>query len=100
MEHRQAEQRVRELTALLERYNHEYYVLDAPSVDDYTFDQLMHELAALEQAYPDLLSPNSPTQRVGGTASSTFSKVSHAVQMQSLQDVFDFGAVPGCPVQR
>ena len=93
MEHRQAEQRVRELTALLERYNHEYYVLDAPSVDDYTFDQLMHELAALEQTYPDLLSPNSPTQRVGGTASSTFSKVSHAVQMQSLQDVFDFEQV-------
>ncbi len=93
MEHKQAKQRVRELSTLLEQYNHEYYVLDNPSVDDYTYDTLMHELADLEQQFPDLLSPHSPTQRVGGTASSTFDKVTHAVQMQSLQDVFSFEQV-------
>ncbi|MCR5717837.1 MAG: NAD-dependent DNA ligase LigA [Oscillospiraceae bacterium] len=93
MEHEQAKQRIAELSELLERYNHEYYVLDRPSVDDYTYDTLMHELADLEREFPDLLSPQSPTQRVGGTASNTFEKVSHAVQMQSLQDVFGFEQV-------
>ncbi len=93
MDHEQAEARVQELTALLERYNHEYYVLDNPSVEDYEYDALIHELADLEQQFPDLLSPHSPTQRVGGAASSSFEKVSHAVQMQSLQDVFDFEQV-------
>lgn len=93
MEHEQAEARVQELTALLERYNHEYYVLDDPSVEDHVYDELIHELAGLEQQFPDLLSPHSPTQRVGGKASSSFEKVPHAVQMQSLQDVFDLEQV-------
>lgn len=93
MEHNKAQQRVRELTALLERYNREYYVQDNPSVDDFTYDTLMHELAQLERDFPDLLSPQSPTQRVGGMASATFRKVPHEVQMQSLQDVFGFEQV-------
>ena len=93
MDYQQAKERIEELSALLERYNHEYYVLDNPSVDDYTYDMLMHELADLEKQYPDLLSPQSPTQRVGGKASNVFTKVSHEVQMQSLQDVFDFEQV-------
>ena len=57
MEFEQAKQRVAELSELLERYNHEYYVQDNPSVDDHTYDMLMHELAGLEQKYPELLSP-------------------------------------------
>ncbi len=93
MERAKAELRIQELSAMLEQYNHEYYVLDNPSVDDYTYDTLMRELRALEEAYPDLLSPHSPSQRVGGTASNDFQKVSHAVQMQSLQDVFNFEQV-------
>ncbi len=93
MDHEAAKMRVRELSELLERYNYEYYVQDNPSVDDFTYDTLMHELAGLEREHPDLLSPQSPTQRVGGLASSTFEKVSHAVQMQSLQDVFGFEQV-------
>lgn len=93
MEHTQAEQRVKALSALLEQYNYEYYVQDNPSVDDYTYDTLMHELADLEKEFPDLLSPQSPTQRVGGNASNDFAKVQHAVQMQSLQDVFSFEQV-------
>ena len=82
MDHTQAKARIEELSGLLEQYNHEYYVLDNPSVDDYTYDMLMHELADLEQQYPDLRSAHSPTQRVGGTASNQFEKVSHEVQMQ------------------
>lgn len=93
MERNQAEQRIRELSALLEQYNYEYYVQDDPSVDDLTYDKLMHELADLEQAFPDLLSPQSPTQRVGGNASNDFAKVAHTVQMQSLQDVFSYEQV-------
>lgn len=93
MERTQAQQRIAELSALLEQYNHEYYVMDAPSVDDYTYDTLMRELRTLEAQYPELLSAQSPSQRVGGMASNDFQKVSHAVQMQSLQDVFDFEQV-------
>lgn len=90
MEFNDAKVRIAELSRLLEQYNYEYYVQDAPSVDDHTYDMLMHELADLEREHPSLLSPQSPTQRVGGTASSSFAKVPHEVQMQSLQDVFRF----------
>ncbi|HAJ98296.1 MAG TPA: DNA ligase (NAD(+)) LigA [Ruminococcus sp.] len=93
MEYQQAKERIQELSRLLTQYEYEYYVLDNPSVDDYTYDMLMHELADLERQFPDLLSPQSPTQRVGGKASNTFEKVSHEVQMQSLQDVFSFEQV-------
>ncbi len=93
MERTKAEERIKVLSAQLEQYNYEYYVQDHPSVDDYTYDTMMRELRALEEAFPDLLSPQSPTQRVGGTASNEFQKVSHAVQMQSLQDVFNFEQV-------
>lgn len=93
MERTTAQQRIAELSAKLEQYNYEYYVQDAPSVDDYTYDTMMRELRALEEEYPDLLSPQSPSQRVGGMASNDFQKVSHIVQMQSLQDVFNFEQV-------
>ena len=89
----QAEKRIQELSGLLEQYNFEYYVQDNPSVEDYVYDGLMQELRSLETEFPELLSPQSPSQRVGGTASNQFEKVSHAVQMQSLQDVFDFEQV-------
>ena len=71
MDFAQAQARAAELTRLLEQYNREYYVLDAPSVDDHTYDMLMHELADLERAFPVLLTPDSPTQRVGGAAAGT-----------------------------
>lgn len=93
MERSKAEERIKVLSAQLEQYNYEYYVQDRPSVDDYTYDTMMCELRALEEEFPDLLSPQSPTQRVGGTASNDFQKVSHAVQMQSLQDVFNYEQV-------
>ncbi len=93
MERSEAAARIAELSATLEQYNYEYYVQDNPSVDDYTYDTMMRELRGLEEQFPELLSPQSPTQRVGGTASANFAKVQHTVQMQSLQDVFNFEQV-------
>ncbi|MGN0676435.1 MAG: NAD-dependent DNA ligase LigA [Ruminococcus sp.] len=78
---------------MLEKYGYEYYVLDNPTVSDYEYDMLMQELKKLESDYPELVSPSSPTQRVGGTALNTFEKVIHTVQMGSLQDVFSFEQV-------
>ena len=93
MDKKDAEKRVKELSELLEKYTYQYYVLDAPEVSDYEFDMLMQELKGLESEFPELIRPESPTQRVGGVASSKFPKVAHAVQMASLQDVFYFEQV-------
>lgn len=93
MELEAAKQRVQALTAQLEQWNRQYYVEDAPSVSDYEYDMTMQELKALEAAFPALISPHSPTQRVGGMALSQFEKVTHSVQMGSLQDVFSFSEV-------
>ena len=72
----------------LEQYNYEYYVMDNPTVDDFTYDKLMQRLIALEETHPELKSPDSPTQRVGGEVLEGFGEVVHQVQMQSLGDVF------------
>lgn len=88
-----AQKRIEELSELLEKYNYQYYVLDNPDISDYDFDMLMQELKGLEEQFPELILPSSPTQRVGGTALNTFEKVSHSVQMASLQDVFSFEQV-------
>ncbi len=70
-----------------------YYNQDNPIADDYEYDMLMQELKSLEAEYPALLRPDSPTQRVGGKASGKFEKVTHTVQMGSLQDVFSYEQV-------
>lgn len=93
MNKQEAEKRIIELSEILEKYGYEYYVLDNPTVSDYEYDMLMQELKKLESDYPELVSPSSPTQRVGGTALNTFEKVTHTVQMGSLQDVFSFEQV-------
>lgn len=80
----EAAARADELTRLIEEANHRYYVLDDPSVDDATYDAWMRELAALEEAHPDLARPESPTTRVGGRPASAFAEVRHAVPMLSL----------------
>ena len=85
-----AEKRIAELSEQLEKYSYQYYVLDAPEISDYDFDMMMQELKGLEAEYPELILPTSPTQRVGGVALSKFEKVTHTVQMASLQDVFSF----------
>ena len=82
-------ERVEELTKLLEKYNYEYYVLDNPSVSDAEYDRLMQELMALEKQYPELLSPLSPSQRVGGQVQDEFKKVTHQRMMLSLANAFN-----------
>ena len=81
------EQRAEELRALLNRWLYEYHVLDDPSVDDATYDRHYDELVALEEAHPGLVTPDSPTQRVGAPASERFQKVQHLTAMGSLEKV-------------
>ena len=81
-------ERVITLTSILEEANYRYYVLDDPQMPDFEYDRLLRELEDLEASHPELASPNSPTKRVGGEALSKFQKVTHAVSLMSLQDVF------------
>ena len=77
------------LSELLEEYNYQYYVLDNPSVPDSEYDHIFQQLQKLEKENPDLISPNSPTQKVGGIALSKFEQVTHSKPMLSLDNVFD-----------
>ena len=81
--------RVEELRDLIRRHEHAYYVLDRPEVSDAEYDALFLELRRIEDERPDLLAPDSPTQRVGGEASEQFAKVKHRSPMLSLQNAFD-----------
>lgn len=89
MDRIKAEERVIELNEQLRNYGHAYYVLDKPVVPDAVYDQLLNELIELENLYPDLIFPDSPTQRVGGTPLSNFKKVQHERPMLSLSNVFN-----------
>ena len=81
-------EQISQLRAQLEEHNHNYYVLDAPSIPDAEYDRLMRELSALEQANPEFQSPDSPTQKVGGAALDKFEQVTHQVPMLSLDNAF------------
>ena len=83
-----AKQEIERLTAILEEANHQYYVLDAPTMPDYEYDRMLRQLEELEAQYPELASPLSPTKRVGGEALSRFVKYEHEIPLESLQDVF------------
>ena len=91
MELEQARKRAEELRVIIEKNNRLYYDQDAPELEDFEYDALNRELKQIEAEYPELVTASSPTQHVGGTASSKFSKVTHAVKMESLQDAFSFG---------
>lgn len=93
MDINEAKKRLDELKTVIEKANRNYYDLDAPTLEDDEYDALMRELRDIEQQYPELLTADSPSQRVGGTAQTTFEKVTHTVQMGSLQDVFDVSEV-------
>jgi len=80
--------RVEELTATIRYHNSRYYDMDSPEISDFEYDSLMRELKSLEEEYPEFAYEDSPTRRVGGTASRLFSPVEHRVKMESLQDVF------------
>ncbi len=82
------QQRVDELRVAIDRANYEYYVLDAPSLADAEYDALMNELKAIEAAHPELVTPDSPTQRVGTTPQAGFAEVRHPRAMLSLSNVY------------
>lgn len=84
-----AESRILELRAELDQHNYRYYVLDEPSVPDAEYDRLFNELKALEAEHPELVTADSPTQRVGGAALSAFGQVRHEVPMLSLGNAFE-----------
>ena len=80
--------RITEICQLINHYNHQYYVLDEPSVPDAEYDRLMRELTTLETEYPQLKTVDSPSQKVGGAALKSFSQVTHQLPMLSLDNVF------------
>ena len=89
----QSAKRAQELRDKLNYYSRKYYVEDDPEIEDYEYDMLQRELKAIEDKYPDLVTPDSPTVRVGGSAENLFSKVEHRVRMESLQDAFSFAEI-------
>ncbi|EKQ69640.1 DNA ligase, NAD-dependent [Leptolyngbyaceae cyanobacterium JSC-12] len=80
--------RAKELQRLLQRASYEYYVLDAPTMEDAVYDKLYHELLDLETRYPELITPDSPTQRVGERPASQFHSVRHNIPLYSLENAF------------
>ena len=82
------EKEIADLRDNLRYHEHRYYVLDAPGISDFEFDKLMNRLKELEAAHPDLVAPDSPTQRVGGEPSEEFPKVRHPVRMMSLDNTY------------
>ncbi len=92
MEYTQAKKRVEELRPLLQYYTQKYFD-DEQVVSDYEYDMLMRELKQIEAEYPDLVTKDSPTQKVGSSIKKGFNKITHEVPLQSLQDVFTFAEV-------
>ncbi len=85
-----AQKEILKLRREIEHHNKLYYVMDAPVISDYDYDMLMNRLKALEAEHPELVTPDSPTQRVGGMALSQFEPVQHQVPLESLTDVFSY----------
>ena len=97
MELEQARKRAEELRVIIEKNNRLYYDQDAPELEDFEYDALNRELKQIEAEYPELVTASSPTQHVGGTASSKFSKVTHAVKMESRSRLTSCGSLtPAC----
>lgn len=89
MEKAKAQKRALELKEVINEYRYRYHVLDDPTVTDEVYDSLTKELRKIEQEYPDLITADSPTQRVGGKALSKFKSIPHQKPMLSLNDIFD-----------
>ena len=85
-----AQKEIVKLRRELEYHSKLYYVLDAPVISDYEYDMMMNRLKALEALHPELITPDSPTQRIGGEALSQFEQVHHQVPLESLTDVFSY----------
>lgn len=85
--------RAEKLRKDLNYYSYRYYVDNENDIDDYEYDMMMRELKAIEEEYPELITPGSPTRRVGGEATNMFESVAHTVKMESLQDAFSFDEI-------
>ena len=90
MDREQAAARAAALREEIERHAFRYYVLDAPEISDEAYDALVRELEGIESAYPELITPDSPTQRVGAPPSTAFEPVRHATRMYSLDNALSF----------
>jgi len=87
----ETQQRIQELRQMLQNASYAYYILDAPILEDAVYDTLYHELIALETQYPSLITPDSPTQRVGERPASQFVSVRHNIPLYSLENAFGNG---------
>ena len=83
-----AREEAKELRRAIEHHNYLYYVLDSPTIDDHEYDQLLSRLTRIEGSFPELVTPDSPTQKVGGAPREGFSQVEHTIPMLSLTSVF------------
>jgi DNA ligase (NAD+) len=88
MDKQSAQKKIEELSRAIEQHNYNYYVLDTPVISDFEFDKLLEELIALEKQFPELLDPNSPSQRVGGQVTKIFTAVKHKYPMLSLSNSY------------
>ena len=86
----QKKKRAEELREIINYHNKKYYENDEPEIEDFEYDKLLHELIAIEELYPELITADSPTHRVGGKADGQFTPVEHIVPMESLQDAFSY----------
>ena len=93
MKETEAKKRIKELREITAYHAKKYYDEDSPEISDFEYDMLMNELKNLERQFPELITEDSLTQKVGGTVKEGFEKVTHEVPLQSLQDVFDFNEV-------
>lgn len=93
MNKEEAKTKIAELSNIIETHNYNYYILAQPTISDYDFDMLMNELIALEQQFPDLILPDSPTQRVGGDITKEFQTVKHRYPMLSLSNSYNLDEV-------
>ena len=85
-----SKKRAEELRDLLNYHSHKYYVEDSPEIEDFEYDRMLRELEIIEEKFPELSTPDSPTRRVGGKADGQFEPVVHSVPMESLQDAFSY----------
>ncbi len=85
-----SKKRSEELRDLLNYHSHKYYVEDSPEIEDFEYDRMLRELEIIEEKFPELSTPDSPTRRVGGKADGQFEPVVHSVPMESLQDAFSY----------
>lgn len=90
MDFKDSKQRYKQLKKIIKHHNDLYYNQDSPEIEDFEYDALMRELKQIEKEFPELITDDSPTQKVGGNANNLFSPVEHSVKMESLQDVFSF----------